>query len=84
MLFMSVFTYEPEKKDAVINRRLEQGPLVQEGTKIIWETIQTAEDLSASWRGEIEGNAMQGILSLRLGEETQDFSFISRGYRRRK
>jgi hypothetical protein len=41
MLFMSIYTYEPGNKEAVINRRLEKGPLVQEGTKIVgeWSSI---------------------------------------------
>ena len=37
MLFMSIYTYEPENKEAVINRRLEKGPMVQEGSKIVGE-----------------------------------------------
>jgi len=37
MLFMTIFTYEPEHKEAVTRRRLENGPMVQAGTNIIGE-----------------------------------------------
>ena len=56
----------------------------QEGRKIIWETMQSYSDSQSSWRGEIEDNKMQGVLSLRLDDgSTQDFSFISLNYRRK-
>lgn len=35
MLFMAIFTYDPEKRDAVIKRRAEEGPLTT--AKIIGE-----------------------------------------------
>lgn len=57
--------------------------VMQEGNKIIWETIQTSGDSTVSWRGEIEGSTMQGIVSLRSLKGTQDFSFISRHGRRK-
>ena len=39
MLFMSIFTYEPEKSSEVIKRRAEKGPMT--GAKIIgeWSSI---------------------------------------------
>ncbi len=58
---------------------------VEESGKIVWETMQTGPLGTASWRGEITGNKMQGVLSLRQeGNESQDFSFISINYRRKK
>ncbi|MDD5454119.1 MAG: hypothetical protein PHW62_01275 [Candidatus Ratteibacteria bacterium] len=46
---------------------------------IIWETMQTSESGGlAFWRGELEGNVMRGVLSVRTDEETSmDFSFYS-------
>jgi REP element-mobilizing transposase RayT len=58
--------------------------VTQEKDKIIWETIQTKEDETLSWRGEIINDKMQGVLSLRNQEGAQDFSFISMEYRRKK
>ena len=56
----------------------------QENGRIIWETFQSLEDRSASWRGEVQNNKMQGILSLGFkGKKAQDFSFISIKQRRR-
>ena len=57
---------------------------IEDTGKIIWETMQTSPDGIASWRGEIEQGIMRGILSLRSGDQTQDFSFISIRYRRRR
>jgi hypothetical protein len=37
MLFMTVYTYKPGNRDAVIKRRLEKGTLVPEGLKILGE-----------------------------------------------
>jgi hypothetical protein len=37
MLFMSIFTFEPEKRDEVIKRRVEKGPLTTPGAKILGE-----------------------------------------------
>ena len=42
------------------------------------------KQFSLSWRGEIKGNKMQGIASLRSEHEAQDFSFISVSLRRKK
>lgn len=58
--------------------------VTKDGSKIIWETIQSASNTAVSWRGEIEDDKMQGILSLRSPEGTQDFSFISANYRRKE
>ncbi len=37
MLFMSIYTFEPENRDAVIKRRAEKGALVQAGVKVVGE-----------------------------------------------
>ena len=37
MLFMTVFSYEPENRAAVIKKRAEKGPLVPPGIKILGE-----------------------------------------------
>jgi REP element-mobilizing transposase RayT/uncharacterized membrane protein len=55
--------------------------ITKKGDKIIWETIQTFGYTSVSWRGEIQGTNMRGIISLRTPGETQDFSFVSIKYR---
>jgi len=41
MLFMSVYTYDPERRDEIIKRRLEKGALSPVGVKIIgeWSSI---------------------------------------------
>ncbi len=58
---------------------------VTDNGTITWETMQTSAGGTASWHGEIEQGKMRGILSLRRERhETQDFSFISIGYRRRE
>ena len=52
---------------------------------VVWETMQTSANGTASWHGEIAGGKMTGVLSLRVeGKEPQDFSFISLEYRRKK
>jgi REP element-mobilizing transposase RayT len=57
---------------------------IEDSGGVIWETMQTSPDGTASWRGEIEQGKMRGILSLRQeGKEPQDFSFVSTGYRRK-
>jgi hypothetical protein len=50
---------------------------VQDNGTIIWETMQTKENGDmAFWRGELEGEAMRGVLSLQpVKGTTQDFSF---------
>ena len=58
--------------------------VAEEGNKIVWETIQTKGDTSLSWRGELEKDKMQGILSLCTQGQTQDFSFISVRYRKKE
>jgi hypothetical protein len=37
MLFMSVYTYGPKERDAVIKRRAEKGPILPPGLKIVGE-----------------------------------------------
>jgi len=37
MLYMSIYTYEPEKRASVIKRRAEKGATVPEGMKVIGE-----------------------------------------------
>ena len=37
MLFMSVYTYEPENRDAIVKQRAEKGPLVPQGVKLLGE-----------------------------------------------
>ena len=37
MLFMTIYTYEPKEREAVIKRRLEQGAMTPPGMKIIGE-----------------------------------------------
>ena len=37
MLFMTIYTYEPEKRDEVIKRRAEKGAIAPEGMKIVGE-----------------------------------------------
>ena len=42
MLFMSIFTYEPEKRDEVIKRRAEKGAMIPEGMKVLGEWSDTS------------------------------------------
>jgi hypothetical protein len=37
MLFMTIYSYEPEKRDLVIKRRMEKGDLVPKGVKTLGE-----------------------------------------------
>ena len=37
MLFMTIYTYEPENRETVIKRRAEKGTLVSAGVKILGE-----------------------------------------------
>jgi hypothetical protein len=55
----------------------------REDDVVIWETLQSRHELSVSWHGEVRDNNMQGILSLRSLEGTQDFSFVTIGWRRK-
>ena len=58
---------------------------VESSGKVIWETMQTTSEGTASWHGEIEQGKMRGIVSLRQeGKPTQDFSFSSTGKWRKK
>jgi REP element-mobilizing transposase RayT len=56
----------------------------EEAGALTWETVQASKGAIASWRGEVRDEKMQGVLSLRFQEGTQDFSFISIRFRRRK
>lgn len=57
---------------------------VIEGNKMIWETLQTSSEGTASWRGEVINGKMVGMVSLqKMGQEPQDFSFKSIKYRRK-
>lgn len=42
MLFMSIFIYEPEKRDEVIKRRAEKGAMIPEGMKVLGEWSDTS------------------------------------------
>ncbi|MFA6216171.1 MAG: transposase [Candidatus Omnitrophota bacterium] len=58
---------------------------IESNGKLIWETMQSSGESTASWHGELQENRMSGILSLRQKDlAAQDFSFISIGYRRRE
>lgn len=58
---------------------------IENDKMIIWETMQTSPQGTASWRGEFEEGKLKGILSLREnGKEPQDFSFTGITYWRRK
>jgi hypothetical protein len=37
MLFMTIYTFEPANRDAIIKRRAEKGPMVPAGAKIVGE-----------------------------------------------
>ncbi len=37
MLFMFIYTYEPEKRNEIIKRRMERGTVVPQGVKVIGE-----------------------------------------------
>ncbi len=37
MLFMTIFTYQPERRNEVIKRRLEKGALVPQGMEVLGE-----------------------------------------------
>jgi len=39
MLYMTIYTYEPGKRDEVIKRRAEKGAMVPEGMKVIGEWV---------------------------------------------
>lgn len=58
---------------------------IEDGKTIIWETMQTGAEGTASWRGEFEAGKMKGILSLREnGKQPQDFSFVGIKYWRKR
>ena len=57
---------------------------IQEDNTIVWETIQSDASGSASWRGELRGDKMTGMLSLQdAGKDPQAFSFTSINSRRK-
>ena len=37
MLYMTIFTYEPDKRNEVMKRRLEKGPMIPQGMQVIGE-----------------------------------------------
>ncbi len=37
MLFMTVYKYEPQNREAIIKKRAEKGPLIPQGVKILGE-----------------------------------------------
>ena len=37
MMFMTIYTYEPANREAIIKRRAEKGQLVQAGAKVVGE-----------------------------------------------
>lgn len=37
MLYMTIFVFEPEKRNEVIKRRAEKGEIIREGVKVIGE-----------------------------------------------
>lgn len=37
MLFMTVFTYQPQARDEVMRRRVEKGPMMPNGMKLLGE-----------------------------------------------
>jgi len=61
MLFMTVYTYKPSNRSEVVKRRLEKGPLVPEGIKVLgeWSYIGSgrvfrlfeASDAAAAFKG---------------------------------
>ncbi len=59
--------------------------VIQDNNRLVWETMQkSAAGESLFWRGEVEDGSMQGNFSLRqAGQEPQDVSFMSIGYRRK-
>jgi uncharacterized protein with GYD domain len=42
MLFMTIYTYSPENRDAVIKRRVEKGGLLPPGVKAVGEWSSTS------------------------------------------
>jgi len=42
MLVMTVFTWEPDKRDEVLKRRMEKGALAPDGMKIIGEWVDVS------------------------------------------
>ena len=61
MLFMTVYTYKPSNRDAVIKRRLEKGAMTTEGLKVLgeWSYVGSgrvfrlfeADDPAAAFKG---------------------------------
>ncbi len=37
MIYMTIFTYEPERRNEVLKRRLERGPIIPQGMRVIGE-----------------------------------------------
>lgn len=56
---------------------------VEDTGRIVWETMQSGPEGTASWRGEFDNGKLSGILSLRQnGNAPQDFSFVGISHRR--
>lgn len=59
--------------------------VIEDDRKITWESQAAGPDATALWRGEIRKGEMEGGLRLRYADgRTQDFSFVSVGYIRKK
>lgn len=59
--------------------------VIEDDYKIIWESQAAGQEAIAFWRGEIRKGEMEGGLRLRYADgRTQDFSFVSVGYSRKK
>lgn len=59
--------------------------VIEDDDEIIWESQAQGQEAIAFWRGEIRKGEMEGGLRLRYADgRTQDFSFVSVGYSRKK
>lgn len=59
--------------------------VIEDDRKITWESQAEGRDATALWRGEIRKGEIEGGLRLRYADgRTQDFSFVSVGYVRKK
>lgn len=57
--------------------------VTKDDNRLVWETMQTSAQGMALWRGELDGEQMKGVLSLRSKEgKPQDFSFVSIKYQK--
>jgi REP element-mobilizing transposase RayT len=59
--------------------------VTKDDNRLVWETMQTSAQGMALWHGELDGEQMKGVLSLRPKEgKPQDFSFVSIKYQKNK